>query len=180
VRPSVDQVLLAVTELTGIDRSVILGPRRSHVVIDARAVAAYVLRTAAGLSALEVGQLLARSADTVRDVTRRPRNQTPRAARRGKLVAQVRRLLALHEERVVVDARPLWPRAASGLLYGLQTAREVARLNRKELGARVGMARETISRLEHLHRATNLRALQVLAAALDVSPDVLTRSQGVR
>ena len=47
-------------------RAVILGPG-SHMVIDARDVAAYLLRTAAGLTALEVGQLLVRSADTVRD-----------------------------------------------------------------------------------------------------------------
>ena len=36
------------------------------------------------------------------------------------------------------------------------------------------MPRETISRLEHLHRATGFGTLQALAAALDVPQDALT------
>jgi transcriptional regulator with XRE-family HTH domain len=50
-------------------------------------------------------------------------------------------------------------------------------LTRKELGARVGLPRETISRLEHLHRATSFRTLQALVAALEVSQDVLTHDE---
>ena len=65
------------------------------------------------------------------------------------------------------------------LLYGLRAARLAAGLSGPDLATRVGMSRETLSRLEHLHRATTQPTVRSLAAALDVPADMLTRPPAV-
>jgi hypothetical protein len=133
-QPSADEILQAVSEVTGIERSVIVGGiHQLYSPADARAVAARLLRTQAGLSAVEIGELLGRSSEMARNANGRSRTRT----RRTELVVQVRRLLGSRKERLADG--PVHPKAASGLLYGLRTAREAAGMTRNELGARVGM-----------------------------------------
>ena len=123
--------------MTGIETSVILRP---DLVYEARAVVADLLRTEAGLSAMEVGRILERSAGAVRHATRTRAPQQCSA----DLIAQVRAEIASSSEDI--DEEPSHPKAASGLLYGLQAARAAAGMTKKELGAKVGVPRETISR----------------------------------
>ena len=44
----------------------------------------------------------------------------------------------------------------------------------RELSVQAGLPRETISRLENLHRATSLQSLESLASALGVTAHTLT------
>jgi hypothetical protein len=63
-------VLGLVSAFSGIGRDVLLGPGTARVVSRARRTAMFLLRTEAGLSARQVGQLFGRSAATVRDLSR--------------------------------------------------------------------------------------------------------------
>jgi DNA-binding XRE family transcriptional regulator len=117
-----------------------------------------------------VAELLGMSPRSVRSVTWRLRRQIHRA----ELVQEVRRVLNATQQHSA-DEGPPHPKAASGVLYGLRAARQAAGLSILELATRAGIARETLSRLEHLHRATNLQTVQSLASALGVPVEALTR-----
>ena len=65
-----ETVLELVSALSGVRLEVLLGPSRARHVSQVRSAAMFLLRTEAGLSATEAGQLLGRSGGTVRDLSR--------------------------------------------------------------------------------------------------------------
>jgi len=67
--PSADDILLALSNITGLDRSVVAGEDRGSAAVDARTVAVFLLRTEARLSALDVSRLLGMSIRSVRSQT---------------------------------------------------------------------------------------------------------------
>ena len=70
LRPGPDRVLSVAAELTGVPVAALLGRARTRPVSHARKLAMYLLRTEAGLSHAEVGQLLGRGSATVMALTR--------------------------------------------------------------------------------------------------------------
>jgi len=175
--PSIDDVLQSVVDVSSTDRSTILGPSRRFAVADARAAAAVLLRTVGGLTAIEIGQVLGRDDETVYDLIRTLKERKPRAVSRTQLVMLADAKLQPPSTRPAPTPRAVRSNAASGLLHGLREAREAAGISIYALAERTDISRETLSRLEHLHRATSLRTLRALATALQVDPGVLTANR---
>lgn len=126
----------------------------------------YLLRTEAGLSAGQAGRVLGRSRGTVRDLSR----LVARGERASELVAQVRQTLSHRVSAGPTDEAVYgWmPRG----LPGLEASRIAAGLTQPELAARAGVARETLSRLEH-GRPARPDAIGRLAVALSARPSTL-------
>ena len=124
------------------------------------------LRTEAGLSARQAGQILGRSGATVVDLSR----LVARGERAGVLVGNVRRALSMRGTAGAMNEPTCgWiPRP----LPGLPTCRLAAGLTQPELAARASVARETLGRIE---RGRNARPETIgrLAAALALAPSVL-------
>src|SRR5438132_12783694 len=65
-----ETVLEVVSALSGVRLEVLLGPSRARRVSQVRSAAMFLLRTEAGLTATETGQVLGRRGATVRDLRR--------------------------------------------------------------------------------------------------------------
>jgi DNA-binding XRE family transcriptional regulator len=124
----------------------------------------FLLRTEAGLSATDAGQILGRTGGTVRDLSR----LVARRERSADLVAGARRVL---EVRFGGRERPS-PRWMPRALPCLRLCRVAAGLTQDELAGRARVARETLCKIERGRPATQVTVLR-LAAVLAVRPDVL-------
>jgi DNA-binding XRE family transcriptional regulator len=90
------------------------------------------------------------------------------------IVDRVRRELNSPFYNGALANTPEWSRVSRRILYGLADQRRAAGLTQPELAARSGIARETIGRLEQLHRSAQPATARVLAAALGIVPRLLT------
>jgi transcriptional regulator with XRE-family HTH domain len=124
----------------------------------------FLLRTEAGLSATETGQVLGRSRATVRDLSR----LVARGQRGGDLVASARRVLDRRSDRRERPS-PVWmPRP----LPELKRCRIAAGVTQEELAGRARVVRETLCKIERGRPATR-ETVRRLAAALADPPGVL-------
>jgi hypothetical protein len=137
-RPSIDDIVESVADVSSIDRGVIVGPSRRFPVADARAADAVLFRTVGGLSAVKVGQVLGRYDGTIYDPTRTLKYRTARAVRRVQLVTLAREGLQPVDTPPASALRPIWSSAASGLLYALRGARKSSRIERPAIGNQGG------------------------------------------
>ena len=202
-QPTAEYVLSAVVQASGISLDTLLGRRSRHEIVRARAIAAVILRSEAGLTAMEAGRTLRRSRQAVHNLTAKaPPGSDPAAA---ELVTQVREALyhaiqsvpqssldgpdapcspdtcyALPQlrntaEPTISKRSPRKPRAHP--LPGLLGCRLAAGLTQADLAARAGISRETLLRLEHGRPAT-AESVARLAGALMVAIRVLTSDSG--
>ena len=125
----------------------------------------FLLRTEAGLSATETGQVLGQSGATVRDLSR----LVARGERGGDLVASASHVLDVRSS----GREPPLPRWMPRALPGLRRCRIAAGLSQDELARRARVARETLSKIEH-GRPARQETVRRLAAGLSVPPGVLT------
>ena len=143
---------------------VLLGPSRTRRVSQVRSAAMFLLRTEAGLSARETGQVLGRSGSTVLDLSR----LVAHGQRGGDLVTSARQVLDLRSSGLERPSPGWMPRA----LPGLGRCRLAAGLSQDELAGRARVARETLCKIERGRPATQ-ETVRRLAAVLAVPPDVL-------
>ena len=198
-QPTAEHVLSAVVQASGISLDTLLGRRSRHEIVRARATAAVILRSEAGLTAMEAGRTLLRSRQAVHNLTAKAAPRSDPAA--AELVTQVREALyhaiqsvpqssldgpdapcspdtcyALPQlrntaEPTISKRSPRKPRAHP--LPGLVGCRLAAGLTQADLAARAGISRETLLRLEHGRPATE-ESVARLAGALMVSIRALT------
>ena len=90
-QPTAEHVLSAVVHASGISLDTLLGRRSRHEILRARAIAAVILRSEAGLTAKEAGSTLRRSRQSVHNlIAKAAPGGDPAAA---ELVTQVREAL---------------------------------------------------------------------------------------
>jgi len=172
-RPTAERVLSAVMQASGVSIDTLLGWRFRADIARARAVAALILRSEAGLTANEAGQILRRSRQSVHSLTTRATvSRGDRAA--AELVTQALRLLWEPSESASRTSKRLPPRRPTHSLPGLVGRRLGAGLTKAELAARAGISRETLLRLEHGRPGTT-ESIARLAGALMVPIRVLIR-----
>src|SRR5713226_4319130 len=87
-QPTAEHVLSAVVQASGISLDSLLGRRSRHEIVRARAIAAVILRSEAGLTAMEAGRTLRRSRLAVHNLTAKAAPGSDPAA--AELVKQVR------------------------------------------------------------------------------------------
>ena len=145
LRPGPERVLSVAAELTGVPVTALLGPARTRPVSHARKLAMYLLRTEAGLSHAQVGQLVGRGSATVITLTREVTEDVHGFTRSE--IERARAILRKGRAAAEVPTRRVSPRSLGGYLVGLTAVREAAGLNKKELARRAGLSRETVSRI---------------------------------
>jgi len=161
-------VLALVATLAGVERAALVGPGRAEAVACPRRAAAALLQTDVGLSARRNGELLGRSAATIRYLS----GTAAHDQCAGELMARVRAALRIFGGE---DPEPdAWtPRPVPTLA----ACRRAAGLSQPALARRAGMARETLSRIEHGRRAAP-DTISRLAAALALPVGALMEDAG--
>src|SRR5260370_29548484 len=102
-QPTAEYVLSAVVQASGISLDTLLGRRSRHENMRARAIAAVILRSEAGLTAMEAGRTLRRSRQAVHSLTgKAPLPGSDPSA--SELLTEVQRLLRDAPEFAVVSA----------------------------------------------------------------------------
>ncbi len=134
----------------------------------------HLLRSEAGLRSSDATTLMHRDVATVHDVTRFISSGSRHKSRLHQ-DDEAKALLRAQVPPAAEYQAPAWMRSAAGYLPGQAAARMAAGLTLRELADRTGIPRETLSRLEHLHRRTGLDTLATLSSYLEVRPERLTR-----
>jgi chromosomal replication initiation ATPase DnaA len=166
--------LRSVAEATGLTVETIIGPGRTSKAAQARAVAAYLLRNDAGLSALDTARVLHRKRPTLKQLIVGVEQVMGSSDPRAQLLERTRRLF-----KNGFSSGKTYPPLPVGtavaiLLPGLLACRLAAGLTQPQLAQRAGIARETLARLERLRRRARPETVDALAQALEVSRQSLT------
>ena len=193
IRQTPEEVLTIVTSLSGIPLDTLQSPTQLRSVGQVRAAAAHLLRTHCRLPVKDVAPLLARSDQTVCECSRKARLALVTGGRIAELIEQTRVVLddgaadtsaphtAEAESRdgetvdraaIYADPSPV-PAPRSIPAISLRRWRTQAGLTQPQLGARAGVARETIARIENGRPATRPVVFR-LAEALQIAPSMLT------
>jgi transcriptional regulator with XRE-family HTH domain len=193
IRQTPEEVLAIVTSLSGIPLDTLQSTTQLRSVGQMRAAAAHLLRTHCRLPVKDVAPLLARSDQTVCECSRKARLALVTGGRIAELIEQTRVVLddgaadtsAPHTAEAesrdgetvdraanYADPSPL-PAPRSIPAISLRHWRTQAGLTQPQLGARAGVARETIARIENGRPATRPVVFR-LAEALQIAPSMLT------
>jgi DNA-binding XRE family transcriptional regulator len=174
IRPSEMGVLRALAQVTEMSVEALVGTGRERSESQARAVAAHLLIYDAGLSILETARVLHRDRSTVCRLVASVANVAGTDDPRMRLVERARVQFRNGSSSGKHYMPPPPGRSDVRFLPGLLAYRLAGGLTQPEVAKRAGIARETLARLERLHRGARAETVEALARALDVSPGSLT------
>jgi hypothetical protein len=168
-RQTPEEVLTIVTSLSGVPVDTLQSPTQLRNVVQVRAAAAHLLRNHCGLPVKQVAPLLGRSDQTVCECSRKARLALVTGGRIAELIEQTSLVLYGPEpdlgaspdletqgcdrdssDRSANDADPSTQQVLRSIpASSLRYWRMLAGLTQPQLGARAGVARETIARIEN-------------------------------
>jgi len=173
-------ILRHIAEIGGLEVEQLVGPGHTRPASLLRRAAIELLRSDAGLSLAQIAQIFGRSHQWAYYLSASLEGADRDPGLKGMVVEARCRLYSRWEGRRcrAYEGRPE-AKGTRQWLPSLATYRQAAHVSIKDLGARAGLPRETLSRLERLHRRARSGTAEALACALGVPVERLAAARAL-